>query len=90
MDALSPAKACDPWAVYLAKSFSEGGKTPQLSEIQTRILEILKETGGVEPVVLWEKLQINPADLQKEAAALRHMGLMKGELKDGKIILKLW
>jgi len=91
MDALSPAKACDPWAVFTAKSFSkEGGATLELTETQSRILAILKETCGAEPEIISERLQINPSDLEREIATLRHMEKVRGELREGKKILHLW
>lgn len=91
MDALSPARACDPWAVHSAKSFTnKGGKGPEVNPIQARILDILKETGGVEPRVLVERLSIKPSDLEREIAALRHMEKVRGELRQGKRIIRLW
>ena len=91
MDALSPARACDPWAVHSAKSFGkEGGKGPQLNPTQARILEILRETGGAEPKILVERLQIKPSDLERELASLRHMEKVRGELRNGKKIVRLW
>lgn len=91
MDRLSPAKACDPWAVFAAKSFSgKDGATAALTEIQSKILEILKEIGGVAPEIISEKLQLKPADLDREIATLRHMEKVRGELREGKKILRLW
>jgi hypothetical protein len=59
MDALSPAKACDPWAVHSAQSFAKFKQGElELSEIQQDILRILKETGGVEPPEIVNRLQI--------------------------------
>ena len=91
MDVLSPARACDPWAVHSAKSFINGsiGATP-LTSIQRRIIAILKETGGIEPGVLVESLQVKHADLEREIAALRHMEKVRGELRKGKKFLILW
>ena len=91
MDALSPARTCDPWAVHSAQTFarSEGGKL-QLTEIQKKILEILKETGGAEPNVIGEQLQMKPSDLEREIAALRHMEKLRGELRQGRKFLILW
>ena len=67
IDALPPAKACDPWAVYSAKSFSKGSGTgTNITETQSKILQILKETGGVEPKIISEMLQISPSDLERE------------------------
>ena len=91
MDALSPARTCDPWAVHSAQSLSKaGGGDLEINDIQSKILQILKETGGVEPRVLKERLQLRPSDLEREIAALRHMEKVRGELKDGKKIIILW
>jgi len=91
IDTLSPAKACDPWAVYSAKSFSkEDGSGIELTETQSKILQILKETGGAEPRIISERLQIKPSELEREIATLRHMEKVRGELREGKRILRLW
>jgi hypothetical protein len=53
IDTLSPSKACDPWAVYSAKSFSKGNESNvEITETQSKILQILKETGGVEARII--------------------------------------
>lgn len=88
MDALSPARACNPWAVYTAKSLSS--QEGALSETQAKILTILKETGGVEPSILAEMIQLKSTDLEREIAALRHMEKVRAKLKDGKKIICLW
>lgn len=91
MDTLSPPKACDPWAVHSAKSFpKDGGAATRVTETQSRILEVLEETGGAEPWVLLERLKMKPSDLEREIAALRHMEKVRGELRDGKKIIRLW
>jgi hypothetical protein len=91
MDALSPARACDPWAVHSAKSFA-GHKTGSvdLTEIQQKILDILKSTGGVPLDDLAQRLMIRLSDLEREIATLRHMEKVRGALKDGKKIIGLW
>lgn len=91
IDALTPAKACDPWAVYSAKSFSkEDGSDLEITETQSKILQILKETGGAEPRIISERLQIKSSDLEREIATLRHMEKVRGELREGKKIIRLW
>jgi hypothetical protein len=35
-------------------------------------------------------LQIKPSDLERELASLRHMEKVRGELRDGKKIVRLW
>lgn len=91
MDALSPARTCDPWAVHSAQSLAKSkGGALQLNEFQKKILMILKETGGVEPATISDKLDIKPADLEREVAALRHMEKIRGELRNGRKYLILW
>lgn len=88
IDAVSPTRACDPWAVYTAKSFS--GKDAVFNAAQKKILQILEETGGVEFDVLVGMLQMEPDDVKKEFATLRHMEKARGEMRDGKTVLCLW
>jgi hypothetical protein len=91
MDALSPPRACDPWAVHTARSLvKEEGTRPVFTPIQAKILQVLKETGGMETKVLSERLQMKPSDLEREIAALRHMEKVRGRLREGKKVLCLW
>jgi len=91
MDALSPARTCDPWAVHSAKSLRDQGQRElQISSLQSRILDILKQTEGLELPVLAERLQIKPTDLEREIAALRHMEKVRGAMKEGRKVIRLW
>ena len=93
MDALSPAKSCDPWAVHSAKSFEQhSGSTATLTPIQTEILRILKETGGIERAAILEQLKgkLTQPQLEREFATLRHMEKARAEKREGKIFLTLW
>ena len=91
MTVLSPAKACDPWAAYCAKSFSEKtGSQPDLTDMQTRILKILKETGGVDQQELAQRLEVPVEDFERELAALRHMEKLRAEMREGRKIICLW
>jgi len=91
MDLLSPAKACDPWAVHSAKTFLEkSGKEPELSPVQERILGILRDDGPQPINELCERLQIRQSDLERNLASLRHMEKIRGELKEGKRLIRLW
>lgn len=91
MDALSPSRACDPWAVHSAKSLAaaSGGRLALNAE-QQRILDILAETGGLMPSDLWARTGMRPADLERELAALRHMEKLRAELREGEKYLVLW
>jgi hypothetical protein len=88
MDALSPVKACDPWAVYSAKSMS--GKASALSKLQEKILDVLKETKGIELEPLAEKLGLKLSELEREIATLRHMEKLKAVMDGDRKVLRLW
>lgn len=91
MDLLSPAKTCDPWAVHSAKTFLESTNTePELSPVQQKILEIIRDEGPQEPSSLCNRLQIRQSDLERDIAALRHMEKIRGELRGGKRFIRLW
>ena len=91
MDALSPLKPCDPWAVYSATRFIEKqDKGPEFTPAQQQILRLLEKGGPLDPDQLCEKLQIEKADLEREIAMLRHMDKIRGELKEGRRVIRLW
>lgn len=91
MQALSPARACDPWAVRSAQTLSNmDDEYSELSQIQTAILEVLRETGGEEAIVIAQKLGIRMSELERELATLRHMEKTRGEMRAGKKIVRLW
>jgi TolA-binding protein len=91
MRALSPAIACDPWAVRSAQTLSQmDERYAALSKTQTRILQILEETGGAEPSVIAQKLQMKLPQLEREIATLRHMEKVRGKMRAGQKILCLW
>lgn len=91
MDSLSPARTCDPWAVHSAKTLKEqGGREPEINELQTQILEILAQTGGLEPAVLAARLNVKPVELERQIASLRHMEKVRGALQEGRKVIRLW
>jgi hypothetical protein len=93
MDALSPTKACDPWAVYSAKSHENHAKNEaELNPVQIQILDILKETKGLEKEELMARFEgkLGLKDLEREFTALRHMEKARAEKRGDKIFLILW
>ena len=91
IQALSPARACDPWAVRSAQSLSQLDEGySELSVTQANILQVLKETGGAEPEVIAEKLGMKLSDLRREFATLRHMEKVRGEKREGGTVVCLW
>jgi hypothetical protein len=93
IDAVSPARACDPWAVHSAKSLEQhAGGAVILTPIQTEILRILEESGGIEAADLLERLggKLTKPQLEREFASLRHMEKARAEKRDDKVFLRLW
>lgn len=91
MDVLSPARACDPWAVHSAQNLSRQSREAlPMTPTQEKILEVLRESGGVEPSAMAEKVGLTPSELEREVAALRHMEKVRGEMRDGRKVLCLW
>jgi len=93
MIALSPIKTCNPWAVHSAKNFEKfSGNSQRLTEVQSKILQILTTNGALEPTALLERLGNNMEldDLQLEFSTLRHMERVKGEKQGQKILWRLW
>lgn len=71
---------CDPWAVYSAKRTR--GAAPQLTEVQFRILNLIKTLGPLEAPQICRRLRISEVEFQNSFAPLRHMELARG-FKDG-------
>jgi FixJ family two-component response regulator len=91
MRALSPAHACDPWAVRSAQKLSQlDDAYSTLSETQAKILQVLVETGGAAPEVVAQQLGMSLVALEREFATLRHMEKVRGKIRDGKKIICLW
>jgi late competence protein required for DNA uptake (superfamily II DNA/RNA helicase) len=91
MDLLSPPKACDPWAVHSAMTFAKKEAAAlKLTPGQQKIVEILQNEGPQEPEILCERIQIKKTDFERDVAALRHMEKIRGELRGGKKLIRLW
>lgn len=90
MRALSPARACDPWAVRSAQRLSTLDTGTTLTDPQKKILQILAETGGAPAEVVAHRLNIEMSQLEREFATLRHMEKVRGQMRDGKKIICLW
>ena len=91
MDALSPTRSCDPWAVHSAKNLEiKGGATLEVNQTQQEILKVLKETGGLEPGLLSAQLNLTQTELERQLASLRHMEKVRAEMRDGRKVVTLW
>jgi hypothetical protein len=89
--ALSPNRACDPWAVRSAQTLSQVNEPyAGLSATQARILQVLQESGGLEADTLAQTLNLKPSELESELATLRHMEKIHARMQAGKKIICLW
>lgn len=91
MQALSPTRACDPWAVSSAQRLSKLDNDYELlTETQKDILRVLAETGGAPPEDVAQNLNMSLPELEREFATLRHMEKLRGQMRDGQKIICLW
>jgi len=91
MDILSPPKACDPWAVYTARSSLQGqDKLSVLTPQQRRIVDYVKEKGEATAEEIMENLNIAEQEFKREFAVLRHMEVLRATKKETKILFTLF
>lgn len=81
MDALSPARSCDPWAVYTATRLKE--QEPALNPAQESILACIDKLGAPTPSQVMECTGLDEVSLQREFASLRHMELLRAAPRPG-------
>jgi hypothetical protein len=85
MDAVSPAKPCDPWAVYSATRTREstGLKGEEgLTSFQKDVYEFIKNKGKTTAGEVITNFHITQQNLQSVIAVLRHCELVRGQ-KEG-------
>lgn len=87
LDALTPPKACDPWAVYTARSLKDSeGKHP-LTPRQQRLYVLVQERGEMSFPEAAQALGLPEDELRREFAVLRHMELLRACKKDQLILI---
>jgi len=91
MDILSPPKACDPWAVYTARSSLLGqDKFSVLTPAQCRIVSFIKEKGEATAEEIMGHLAMTEQEFKREFAVLRHMEVLRGMKKETGIVYMLF
>lgn len=87
LEALSPVKTCDPWAVHTARSLKDlpGGLT--LTPRQQQLYDLVKEQGEVPKQEAARVLGVTEDELQREFAVLRHLEMLRACKKDEGIFL---
>lgn len=83
MDLLSPAKACDPWAVRHAKSSLGSDPVAALQGVERRLYDLVKKRGRVPRDEVPKLLGVSPAEAQRALATLRHMELVRADKGSG-------
>ena len=93
IDAISPAKACNPWAVYLATRTRERSglnDVEGLTPIQKEVYEFIKNKEKVTAEEVMINFHITQPDLENVIATLRHCELVRGQKEDDKVYLVLF
>lgn len=90
MDALTPTVVCDPWAVHTAKSLKDLPGGHDLTLMQQKLFNLVKERGEVPMAEAAAHLGLNEEDLRREFAPLRHMEKLRACKKDDIIHLTLF
>jgi hypothetical protein len=87
LEALSPVRTCDPWAVHTARSLKDLPGGLILTPRQQQLHELVKDKGEVSKQEAAQALEINEEELQREFAVLRHLELLRACQKDEGIFL---
>jgi hypothetical protein len=90
LDAMTPLKVCDPWAVHTAKSLKDLPGGHALSPMQQKLYDLVKEKGEVPIPEACAHLGLSEDELRREFAPLRHMEKLRGCKKDDIIHLTLF
>jgi hypothetical protein len=90
MSVLSPAKACDPWAVKMAKGSmtSSADGAASLRGLEKRVFDLVCAEGKVRKADLPHVLEVTSEEVDRALAVLRHMELLRGQKEaDGTVVV---
>ena len=90
LEALSQVRTCDPWAVHLARSLKDSQGRHQLTPLQQRLYDLVKEKGEVSIPDAARTLGLKEDGLRQEFAPLRHMELLKATKREHLILITLF
>jgi hypothetical protein len=90
LDAMSPTKVCDPWAVHTAKSLKDLPGGHALSPLQQKLFDLVKAKGEVPIPEAAAYLGLDEDSLRREFAPLRHMEKLRACKKDDVVCLTLF
>jgi hypothetical protein len=90
IDAMSPAKPCDPWAVYAAtRTRKIAGLTgiQGLTPLQKDVCRFIEDRGKATPAEVMARFNLSQGELERVVAILRHCELVRGEKEGDKVYL---
>lgn len=90
MDVLSPAKACDPWAVKMATGSvkTTADAAASLRGLERKIYDLVCREGKIPKTDLPERVQATPREVERAFSVLRHMELLRGQKEpDGTVVV---
>lgn len=90
LDIINPLRTCDPWAVHLARSLKDSHGRHQLTPVQQRFYDFVKEKGEVPFPEAARALGLKEEELRREFAALRHMELLRAGKREHLIFITLF
>jgi DNA-directed RNA polymerase subunit RPC12/RpoP len=89
LDVLNPVKACDPWAVHLARS-DKGRGGVQLTPLQQQLFDLIKQHGDLSFPEAARRLGISEEEVRREFATLRHLELLRAHKPAGEVLITLF
>jgi len=89
ISAVNPPKACDPWAVHLAKS-DKGRSGVQLTPGQQQLYDLVKKRGMISFPEAAGQLGLTEEEVRREFATLRHLELLKAQKQRQQVLIALF
>lgn len=90
MSLMSPAKACDPWAVKMARGSvkTDAEAVAALQGAEKRLYELICTEGEVPKAAVAQRLGITQDEADRAGATLRHLELLRAKkLSDGTVVV---
>jgi hypothetical protein len=87
LEAMSPIRTCDPWAVHTARSLKDFPGGLNLTPRQQQLQDLVKEKREISKTEAARILGLSEDELQREFAVLRHLELLRACKKDEEIFL---
>jgi hypothetical protein len=90
IDAMSPAKPCDPWAVYSATRTRQSAGlsgVEGLTPLQKDIYQFINGQGKTTYAEVMKKFNVSQRELEHVVATLRHCELVRGQKEGDRVYL---